>query len=670
MKQMSLLSILCHVLISFGFASVSAQTCMDNGNFSPNGTYDTNRQLILSSLPSNVTSQEGLFFNGSIGQEPNRVYVTGMCIPGSTSEDCSDCIKSASDDLIQNCPNQTNAFTWPGDPTLCYVRYSNTSFLGSADLDPSAVVTRTGDISPNLTEFRTIWDELVVGMINAASTAKGTPSSSNNHYKADVASLTALENIYALMQCTPDLSSGDCGNCLRQSARDYQSCCGQRQGGVVLRPSCFFRWELYVYSKAFDNITAASPPLPPPPADDQASTTNNDSNGISSGVVAAITVPTVTTVLILVVGFVLCRRRKSMQRTEVESDSDISTTHSSQYDLKTIEAATNKFSRSNKLGEGGFGEVYKGTLSNGTEVAVKRLSKTSGQGIREFKNEAVLVSKLQHRNLVRLLGFCLEGEEKILIYEFVPNKSLNYFLFDPEKQSQLDWTQRYKIIGGIARGILYLHQDSQLIIIHRDLKASNILLDTNMNPKISDFGLSTIFGMEQTRGNTSKIVGTYGYMSPEYAMHGQYSMKSDIYSFGVLVLEIISGKRNSGAYLMDETSTPGNLVTYVWRLWVNGSPLELVDPAIGRNYQSDEVTRCIHIALLCVQENPEDRPMLSAIILMLNSNTITLPAPRLPSFIPRSRHELDSDGLESSQSTGRSVVYSVNDVSITDLEAR
>ncbi|KAF8086799.1 hypothetical protein N665_0612s0019 [Sinapis alba] len=644
-----------------------------NGYFRPNGTYDTNRRLILSSLPPNVTSQEGLFFNGSIGQEPNRVYAIGMCIPGSTVQDCSDCIKNASEDLIQNCPNQTNAFRWPGDPTLCLVRYSNTSFLGSADLDPPAVLTNTGDIKSNLTEFTKTWEDLVVGMIDAASTAKSTPSSSSNHYKADIAPTRALENIYALMQCTPDLSSGDCDNCLRQSARDYQSCCSQKQGGVVMRPSCFFRWDLYQYSKAFDNITVASPPPPspmgsPPPADDQGSSTDNDSKGISSGVVAAITVPTVVTVFILLIlGFVVCPRRKSVQIIEVESDSDISNTHSSQYDFKTVEAATNKFSSSNKLGEGGFGEVYKGTLSNGTEVAVKRLSKKSGQGIREFKNEAVLVSKLQHRNLVRLLGFCLESEEKILIYEFVPNKSLDYFLFATEKQSQLDWTKRYTIIGGIARGVLYLHQDSQLTIIHRDLKASNILLDTNMNPKISDFGLSTIFAIEQTRGSTRRIAGTYGYMSPEYAMYGQYSMKSDIYSFGVLVLEIISGKKNGNIYQMDETSYDGNLVTYAWRLWKNGSPLELVDPAIGTNYRSNEVTKCIHIALLCVQDNPIKRPLLSTIILMLTSNSITLPVPRLPRFIPRGRHKLD---LESSKSTGKSVVYSVNEVSITDLEPR
>ncbi|XP_010433929.1 PREDICTED: cysteine-rich receptor-like protein kinase 11 [Camelina sativa] len=652
MKQRTLFSVLCFVLISFGGSSVSAQTCKENrGTFIPNSSYDVNRRLILSSLPSNVTAQEGLYYNGSIGQEPNRVYAVGMCIPGSTSEDCSDCIKKASDEFLKNCPNQTEAYSWPGDPTLCYVRCSNTSFPGSAELDPQFLLFNTGNINSNLTEFTTIWEGLMARMIATASAEKSTPSSSDNHYTADSTALTPIRKIYALMQCTPDLSSRDCENCLRQSAIDYQSCCGQRQGGVVMRPSCFLRWDLYTYSKAFDKITVASPPSEP--AGDQNNSTDNDNKGISAGVVVAITVPTVISVLILLVlGFIIFRRRKPYQRAEIESESDISTTDSLVYDFKTIEAATNKFSMSNKLGEGGFGAVYKGKLSNGTEVAVKRLSKMSGQGTREFRNEAVLVSKLQHRNLVRLLGFCLEREEKILIYEFVPNKSLDYFLFDPVKQSQLDWTRRYKIIGGIARGVLYLHQDSQLRIIHRDLKASNILLDAYMNPKISDFGLATIFGMEQTQGNTNRIAGTYAYMSPEYAMHGQYSMKSDIYSFGVLVLEIISGKKNSSVYQMDETSTAGNLVTYASRLWRNKSPLELVDPTIGRNYQSNEVTRCIHIALLCVQENPEDRPMLSTIILMLTSNTVTLPVPRLPGFFPRSKQlDLVSEGSESGQST-------------------
>ncbi|KAL3596254.1 hypothetical protein D5086_007891, partial [Populus alba] len=275
---------------------------------------------------------------------------------------------------------------------------------------------------------------------------------------------------------------------------------------------------------------------------------------VSTVVIIAIVVPVGVSIALFCLGFCFLRRRGRKNRDSVKENDDgdeISTVESLQFDLSSIEAATNNFSPDNKLGEGGFGEVYKGTLPNGQQIAVKRLSKYSGQGEAEFKNEVLLIAKLQHRNLVRLLGFCLQGAEKILIYEFVPNKSLDHFLFDPAKQGLLDWSIRCKIIGGIARGLLYLHEDSRLRIIHRDLKASNVLLDGEMNPRIADFGMAKIFGGDQSQGITNRIAGTFGYMSPEYAMHGQYSVKSDVYSFGVLILEIISGKKNSSFYQSD-----------------------------------------------------------------------------------------------------------------------
>ncbi|KAG2298011.1 hypothetical protein Bca52824_034483 [Brassica carinata] len=601
------------VIPTASFVVVSAQECGRTGSFVPGDRYDTNRGLILSSLASNVSARGG-FFNGSIGQGPNRVYALGMCIQGAEPEVCFKCIDKASNVLLDKCPNQTEGLNWPEERILCMT-------------EPHFHIANRENIIYNLSGFDQVWGDLARRMIASAT----SPSSKRKYYAAKIASLTSFQTIYALTQCTPDLSLEDCNFCLTQSVSNYESCCYGKQGGIVYRASCVFRWELYPFSEAFRRVTLEPPPEAP----------------------AFLTPPA---------GNVTNKKGSSTEFTA---------THSLQFDFKAIEAATNKFSESNLIGRGGFGDVFKAVL-NGREVAVKRLSKTSGQGEREFKNEAVLVAKLQHRNLVRLLGFCVEGEEKILVYEFVPNKSLDYFLFDPSMQGQLDWKMRYNIIGGIARGVLYLHQDSWLTIIHRDLKASNILLSSNMNPKISDFGLATIFGMEQTRGNTNRIAGTYAYMSPEYAMHGQFSRKSDIYSFGVLVLEIISGKKNSGVYHMDETSTAGNLVTYAWRLWINGSTLELVDPAIRRTYQSNEVTRCIHIALLCIQENPDDRPLLSNIILMLSSNTSTLPVPCLPGFFSQSRQELvhASEGSEFSDSTGRSTPYSSNDVSITDLEPR
>ncbi|KAG4142828.1 hypothetical protein ERO13_D06G150901v2 [Gossypium hirsutum] len=355
---------------------------------------------------------------------------------------------------------------------------------------------------------------------------------------------------------------------------------------------------------------------------------------------------------------------------EQENGNGITTMESLQFDFSTIEAATNKFSVDNKLGEGGFGPVYKGKLPNGQQIAVKRLAVSSSQGLEEYKNEVALLAKLQHRNLVRLLGFCLEGAEKLLVYEFVPNKSLNYFLFDLEKQGELTWTKRCMIIGGIARGILYLHEDSRLKIIHRDLKISNILLDKDMNPKISDFGMARILGVDQSKANTSRVVGTYGYMPPEYVMHGHYSIKSDVYSFGVIILEIITGKKSSNFQQSDEDE---DLLTHVWKHWNNGTPLELLDPSLGDSYSRIEVIRCIHIGLLCVQEDPSQRPTMENIVLMLNSYTVTLVAPQRPAtfLIPTTDSNFTANELVSDQSgPSKSTPWSVNQVSISDMDPR
>ncbi|KAL6333446.1 hypothetical protein AAG906_028631 [Vitis piasezkii] len=308
---------------------------------------------------------------------------------------------------------------------------------------------------------------------------------------------------------------------------------------------------------------------------------------------------------------------------------DESTTNSELqfFDLNTIVAATNNFSSENELGRGGFGSLilhddYQGQLSNGQEIAVKKLSKDSGQGKEEFKNEATLIAKLQHVNLVRLVGCCITEEENMLVYEYLSNKSLDSFIFDETKKSLLDWRKRFEIIVGIARGILYLHEDSRLRIIHRDLKASNVLLDAEMFPKISDFGLARIFRGNQMEGNTNRVVGTYGYMSPEYAMEGLFSTKSDVYSFGVLLLEIITGRKNKG------------------------KALDIIDLSLEKSYPTDEVLRCIQIGLLCVQESVTDRPTMLTIIFMLGNNS-ALPFPKRPAFISKTTHkgeDLSSSG--------------------------
>ncbi|CAN7135641.1 unnamed protein product [Brassica rapa subsp. narinosa] len=302
-------------------------------------------------------------------------------------------------------------------------------------------------------------------------------------------------------------------------------------------------------------------------------------------------------------------------------------------DFEAIATATHNFSTTNKLGQGGFGIVYKGRLLDGKEIAVKRLSKMSLQGTDEFKNEVRLIARLQHINLVRLLGCCVDKGEKMLIYEYLENLSLDSHLFDKKRRSNLNWQLRFDIANGIARGLLYLHQDSRFRIIHRDLKVSNILLDKNMIPKISDFGMARIFRRDETEANTRKVVGTYGYMSPEYAMNGIFSVKSDVFSFGVLLLEIISGKRSTGFY---NSSGDLSLLGCVWRNWKERKGLDIIDPIIidsaSSTFKMHEILRCVHIGLLCVQERAEDRPAMSSVMVMLGSETTTLPEPKQPAF--------------------------------------
>ncbi|XP_057451258.1 G-type lectin S-receptor-like serine/threonine-protein kinase At4g27290 isoform X2 [Lotus japonicus] len=362
-------------------------------------------------------------------------------------------------------------------------------------------------------------------------------------------------------------------------------------------------------------------------------------HGSERRIIIHITIASICGLLVPCLYFVWRFRRKIVAETSQLAEIDLPL-----FDLTTIAAATNGFSMNKKIGEGGFGPVYWGKLTNGQEIAVKKLSSLSSQGMTEFINEVKLIAQLQHRNLVKLLGCCIQGQERVLIYEYMNN--------DDIKGKLLKWPQRLHIICGVCRGLLYLHRDSRLRIIHRDLKASNVLLDQDLNPKISDFGTARTFGGDQTEGNTKRIIGTYGYMAPEYVSKGIFSVKSDVFSFGVLLLEIICGKRNKAYYHTDDNL---NLVGQAWTLWKEGIASELIDSNIGDSYVVSEVLRCMHVSLLCVQQNPNDRPTMTSAMLMLESE-MELEEPKEPGFF-YSNISLDSY-LRSSRKD-RSLAYDV-----------
>ncbi|GAB4826936.1 hypothetical protein Ancab_033814 [Ancistrocladus abbreviatus] len=333
------------------------------------------------------------------------------------------------------------------------------------------------------------------------------------------------------------------------------------------------------------------------------------------------------------------------------------------FSYNEIRAATDNFNLSNKIGRGGFGTVYKGILKNGVEVAIKTLSAESKQGLREFLTEIKIISDVRHPNLVALIGCCAEGTSRILVYEYVENRSLDRVLLGRNSaRVKLDWERRSAICLGTARGLAFLHEELVPRIVHRDIKASNILLDKDFQPKIGDFGLAKLFPDNITHIST-RIAGTTGYLAPEYALGGHLTMKADVYSFGVLVLEIISGRRGSR---VEVGETPKLLLESAWELFEAGRLLELVDPELI-DYPEEEVIRFMKIAFFCTQGVAARRPLMSQVVDMLSRNTkLNEKEITAPGFFP------DSDSFSSKKTSAGSVSGQISSVpvSITHLTPR
>ncbi|KAL3535442.1 hypothetical protein ACH5RR_003903 [Cinchona calisaya] len=306
----------------------------------------------------------------------------------------------------------------------------------------------------------------------------------------------------------------------------------------------------------------------------------------------------------------------------------------SYFDFETLKKATKNFHHSFLLGRGGFGPVFLGKLEDGKLIAVKQLSlEKSQQGESEFLSEVRMITSIQHKNLVRLLGCCSDGAQRLLVYEYMKNRSLDLILYG-KSAIFLNWNTRFQIILGVARGLQYLHEDSHFRIVHRDIKASNILLDDKFQPRIGDFGLARFFPEDQAYLSTT-FAGTLGYTAPEYAIRGELSEKADIYSFGVLVLEIISFRKNTDLTLPSEKQY---LPEYAWKLYEKSKLMDLVDPQLRKDGVVErDILQVVHVTLLCLQPHANLRPPMSEIVAKLTCKVELNETPIRPAFLDRKR---------------------------------
>ncbi|KAK7290293.1 hypothetical protein RIF29_04604 [Crotalaria pallida] len=598
--------------------------------------FNQNLNASLADLRSQVSNQSKHFATAhqALGADP--VYALFQCRNYLSNTDCAACFAAAAAQ-IRNCSAGANGARVIYDG--CFLRYESNGFFDQTTLPGNSMICGNNTAVGGATAFSGAAQQVLEDLQIATPKING--------FFAATKTQVAGGTIYAIAQCVETASESGCLDCLNVGYNNIQSCLPNTDGRAF-DAGCFMRYSETSFFA--DNQTIDITPF-------LKQGSSSKKGAIIGGVVGGVGL--IVILLALFAWLKLYKKPKRAPRGDILGATELKGPVNYRY--KDLKSATKNFSDENKLGEGGFGDVYKGTLQNGKVVAVKKLLLGPSSKIDEhFESEVKLISNVHHRNLVRLLGCCSKGQERILVYEYMANNSLDRFLFG-EKKGSLNWKQRCDIILGTARGLAYLHEDFHVCIIHRDIKTNNILLDDDLQPRIADFGLARLLPEDQSHLST-KFAGTLGYTAPEYALHGQLSVKADTYSYGVVVLEIISGQKSSELRTDDDDGD--FLLQRAWKLYERDMHLDLVDKTLETgDYDPEEVKKIIEIALLCTQASAATRPTMSEVVVLLKSkNSQENMKPTMPVFVEsnlKSRAETStSTGSSTSNATASTSILS------------
>lgn len=547
----------------------------------------------------------GVAVTGSGPNFPDDTFSFAQCYSNISENDCVLCYAEARTVLPQCFPYKAAAIYLGG----CFLRVDNYSFLQEYSRPDDKVVCKNGT-----RKSKEFYQAVVKGLSNAIK---------NNGY-------TLNEAVYILAECWKPLTADSCRACLKNASASLSTCLPSSQG-FALNTGCIMRYadtdflNTTVTTK-LENASSRGPK-------------NSSSRGGQKSITIVAAICSVGFVVGVVIGCYVWKHRKLQNKRKGANDQEKFAIALRDGNLEckysTLKKATGSFDEANRLGQGGFGTVYKGILPDRREIAVKRLFFNNHHRAADFYNEVKIISSVRHKNLVKLLGCSCSGPESLLVYELLPNGSLDRFLFEPSKGKVLNWEKRFNIITGTAEGLVYLHENTETRIVHRDIKASNILLDSKLNAKIADFGLARCFEQDKSHISTA-IAGTLGYMAPEYIGHGQLTEKADVYSFGVLLLEIVTGRQNNR---IKTSECLDNLVTTMWKHFQQGRVQELFDTNlmandnIGTSIDHEMILRVVQVGLLCTQKLPLLRPPMSTALQMLSRKDEQLPSPSAPPYV-------------------------------------